>query len=125
MKFGNLCRDGADRTRCGGDENGVAVFQRGDFCQADVSSHPGKAEHAEIGAGGRFVGIDGDDSLAVGDPIVAPSGVAENPGPFGKIIVFRLGHHPNAAAFHCFAERERWHVAFGILHAAPHVGIDG
>ncbi len=121
----DLCHDGPDRAGCRGDEHGVAVFHGGDFRETNVGRHARQAEHTEIGAGGSLIRIDADDAFPVGDPVVAPSGVAENPGAFREIPVLRFGDFPDAAAFHRLAQSEGWHVAFRVLHPPPHVGIDG
>src|SRR5437773_562601 len=49
LALGKLSSDRADRTRGGGDDDGLAGFRLADIGEADIGGHPRHAEDAERG----------------------------------------------------------------------------
>ena len=56
---------------------------------------------------------------------VAPASHMENLRAHGEIGIVAFGHNADCTAGHGFAQREWIGIAFRIVHAAAHIGVNG
>ena len=56
---------------------------------------------------------------------IAPASHMQYFRPDRELGIVALGHGADCAACHRFAKRERIGIAFRIIHAAAHIGVDG
>ena len=125
MYLGELSDDAADSTRGGGYKYRIARFGGSGFHQTDPGRHARHAEDAQVIRQRDRARAYLVQSTAIRDRIIFPAKHAADEVAFRERIVPAFDDLADDAGLQDFANLERRHVRFCIVHTSAHVRIHG